>query len=121
MRGSISTLIVFLISLIVVLLYQFLAKPQLAAQIASVRAENQELDLRLATIRQMELAMPAMMEKLPDWRNRLTLYRTAVPSEINDDVFLAGLNEQLLEQGVDLLRTHLVGPPEVFGLNESHG
>ena len=108
MRGSVSTLIVFLVCLVLVLLYWFAGRPQLSRQTSSIQEENIQLTNRLAEISEMERAIPQMMQRLPEWRSKLELYRAAIPTNIDDEVFLTAVSEQLKAQDVQLLSIKLV-------------
>jgi len=108
MRGSVSTLIVFLVCLVAVLIYWFAGRPQLINQLVTVRAENVEISNRLAEISEMERSIPLMMRQLPQWRDKLELYQAAIPNPINDEKFLATIDQQLEAQDVTLIGIDLV-------------
>lgn len=103
MRGTLSILITVLICAVVLILYLFLGRGQVTKQIREVEAQQQSTRQQLAKISEMRAKLPVLMKQLPQWKDRLALYKQAIPEPINDDDFLSLLAKQLKAQDVQLL------------------
>lgn len=103
MRGATSILITVLICVVVLALYFFVGRAQLNKKIQAAEAEQQAVQSRLARINQMREELPRLMEQLPEWRERLALYKQAIPQAIQDEEFLSLLARQLEAQDVTLM------------------
>ena len=108
MRGLASIIIVFLVAVVVLLLYSFLGKARLSLAVDEAEANNEALTGRLEIIRVMQREIPRLKEMLPIWQEQLEAYRTAIPSQIEDDVFFSAVADQLNEQSVQLLGVEIL-------------
>jgi hypothetical protein len=102
MRGASSVLIVFLVVVATAALYLFLGKAQLSRVIHLQEAELKAREAKVTEISKHEAEMAQLTQKLPVWRKQLTLFKQAIPESIDDHVFLAALNDQLKQRGVQL-------------------
>ena len=102
MRGASSVLIVFLAVVAAAALYLFLGKVQLSRAIGRQGARLTALEAQVTEISKHEAAMAQLTQELPVWRKQLTLFKQAIPENIDDDVFLSALNDQLKQRGVQL-------------------
>lgn len=102
-RGIGSIILTIILVAVVLMLYLFLGKTQLAGIIRRQDAKLTELETKQTELARMEAEMPMMVEELPVWRKQLDLFKAAIPEKINDHQFLKNLNEQLELNKVKLL------------------
>lgn len=103
MRGGMTVLLVFLICLVVVVLYIFLGRAQIVRGINELREEDAALQSQLSIIREKEEDLPRLMASLPVWSRQLRMFNQAIPSKMNDNVFLADLVSELEAREIKIL------------------
>jgi len=103
MRGTLSILVTVLICVVVLALYFFLGRAQINKQIQAVEMEKQNAEVQAERIERMREELPILMQQLPHWRDRLAIYKQAIPEPIEDEKFLWLLAKQLAAQDVQLL------------------
>lgn len=107
MRGWIVTIIVFVCAAVVSVAYHFLVVAQLDKKLAELRAEDDKLQSDLNELIKKEAEIPHLLAAVPAWKQRVDLYQAAIPSSIDDEVFLGYLNEQLRAQNVTLISVQM--------------
>lgn len=109
MRGTMGTLIIFLVCLVVVVLYLFLGKGQINLAAVSLEGQIEEQDVQFNKIRQIRGEIPILKASLPLWREQLEIFNTAIPLKVDDHIFFGSLVEQLDQHpGVRLLSLNSV-------------
>jgi hypothetical protein len=103
MRGWTVTIIVIICAAIVIGLFHFLFKNQMDKKVDNLRAENAKLEEQIQQIAEMEKAIEPMAREIPYWKQKVGVYRAAVPSQIEDNVFFASLRQEMEAAGVKLL------------------
>lgn len=107
MRGMTSTLIIFIVAIVIVGLYITLGRAQVTAKRVEVQAKNKELQAQLDEIQRESIELPKLRADLPLWRKQLKLFKVVIPEKVDDDVFLGSVADQMKQQGVDLLRINM--------------
>jgi hypothetical protein len=83
-------------------LYLFLIKPRLDQRINELEAERSAMEAEQMALARMITEIPELRRQLPEWKQKLTLYRKAIPAKIEDEVFLTNLQQQVKSHGVVL-------------------
>jgi hypothetical protein len=107
MRQALPTLIILLVCTVVLAGYFFGGKPQVDKQEQALRAENDRLYQEVESLNRMKLEIPELIKQLPEWKQQIELFRTAIPNAIDDQVFLAKLAEQMKQRNVELISVEL--------------
>lgn len=119
MRGWTVTIVIIVCAAVVVGLFHFLFKNQMDKKIDTLRAENAKLETQLQEIAKMEAAIDPMAHEIPYWKQKVGVYRAAVPSQIDDNVFFSSLRQELDAAGVKLLTVKVdPGGPWLGNLKE---
>lgn len=119
MKGSLTVLLVFLVCLVVVVLYIFLGRSQIAKVNANLRTQNDALQQQLDKIAEKEKELPELMARLPQWSRQLSMFNQAIPTEVDDNVFFAGLAAEAKKRNVQILKLETsVGTPWLGQIND---
>jgi hypothetical protein len=103
MRGWTSTIVIVICAVVAVVLFHFLFKKQMDKQIGELRAQADSLHSQLEEINRMESQIPALTAQVPGWRNQVRIFKSAIPSQIEDDVFFRNLADELARNDVQLM------------------
>jgi hypothetical protein len=95
MRGIGGILVVVVVCLAAVALYWFIGRSQLQKQIKASEGKLENLQAQLNELDRMEGEIPALLAKLPTWQRQYELFRAAIPSKIDDHLFLSAISDQL--------------------------
>jgi hypothetical protein len=107
MRGWTITVIIFVCAVIVVGLFHFLFKNQMDKKVATLEAENAGLQQDLKEIAEMKAAIEPMAREIPLWKQKIAVYRAAVPHQIEDNEFFRTLRKEMNAAGVGLLNVEV--------------
>jgi hypothetical protein len=103
MRGWTVTIIIIVVAAVVVGLFHFLFKNQMDKKVDELQAQNATLEARIKEIAAMEASIEPMKADIPRWKEKVKVYRAAVPAEIEDHNFFAALRTEMKAAGVQLL------------------
>jgi hypothetical protein len=103
MRGWTVTIVMIVCAVVVIALFQFLFKNQMDKKVQGLKEENAQLEQQLTQIAQMEKEIEPMALQIPYWKQKVGVYRAAVPSQIDDNIFFNSLRQEMQAAGVRLM------------------
>lgn len=107
MKGMMSVIITVVVVLVFGGLYWFVAKPQTDKQIQAKQKIVDDNAKKLKEMAEHKAKIDDYKALLPRWREQFDLFRAAIPTKLEDEVFLRNLNEQLRANNVQLLKVDL--------------
>lgn len=120
MRASTSIIIVIVVCLAFLALYWFIGRSQLQKQVNQVTGEVMAAQTELETIDRMEAEIPQLLAQLPIWQRQYELFRSAIPSEVDDHRFLSAIIDQLDKSGAKFISSEMaLGGQWLEGVSES--
>jgi hypothetical protein len=119
MRGWTTTIVIVVIAAILLALFQFLFRNQMNKKVDELEARNAELRQELDRIAQMEASIEPLAREIPRWKQKIELYKAAIPSQIDDHVFFNSLRTEMGKAGVSLLNIEVApGGPWLGSIKE---
>ncbi len=120
MRASTSIIIVIVVCLGFLALYWFIGRNQLQKQVKQVNSEVAAAQAELEEIDRMEAEIPKLLAKLPTWQRQYQLFRSAIPSKVDDHRFFSAIIDQLGSSGAKFVNSEMVlGGAWLEGVSES--
>ena len=103
MKDATSIAIVFVVCIVFLALYFFVAQRQMNIANTVLSARLDDLKQEELDINKMGIMITQFQDRLPELKRRINYYKLAIPTNIEDELFFAHLASELRRNGVELL------------------